>query len=486
MKRPLNYGLLAILAVALILRIVYWSQALLGRDAIGYAIGGLGTWCAHSPGYFGYCFSGWLVNQLVGNINDSYVLINVITSLLGIFFCHRLAESFDLKGKNALLATAAYAFSINLDYFSVVALSFAPEGMFATLLALVCRRAIKDQSLRLTLLATFIWAISGAFRQTSISFLAPLWLYTLWASGPLKRMPLYLLVAIPVILAWSRPNAYYQKAYGGNLNADVSRSFWALQVYMSSNHDQSNFGVDKEYRSDKATGGYHWPFIEALQIVDEKIGVHFLPDYRSYGAPPPSLTHATRLSALQFTKLVFYMVLSLPSLLVLVILLPRIRKARSWFRPGEIPFFLAWMLPVTGFFIIGHFGSFGYLQIFLSGFSVLTVLLLSRAGEDGETASWRGWQYAHVLLTTAALAFFIFAKPYRSSDAQEKLTDVLLLQFTGQAVQHLYTVSRWTIIQPGPALEEDWFRLGTDAELIRWFSSTEMAGRCLYKPHTVR
>ncbi len=485
MKHRPNYALLAILVVALILRIVYWSQALLGRDAIGYAIGGLGTWCAHSPGYFGYCFFGWIVNQFVANINDSLVLINVVTSILGIIFCHRLAESFGLKGRNAILATAAYAFSINLDYFSVVALSFAPEGMFATLFALICRRAIKDQSLRLTLLATIIWAMSGAFRQTSISFLAPLWLYTLWASGPLKRVPLYLLVAIPVILAWSRPNAYYQKAYGGDLNADVSRSFWALQVYMASNHDQSNFGVDKEIKND-VTGGYHWPFIEALQLVDEKTGIHFLPDYRSYGAPSPSLAHAAKLSALQFTKLVFYMLMSLPCLLILLILLPRIRKTGSWFRPGEIPFFLAWMLPVGGFFIIGHFGSFGYLQIFLSGFSVLTVLLLSRAGDQMEAPEWRRWQYAHAVLTVAALAFFIFARPYRSSDSQEKLTDVLVLQYTGQAIRHLYTVSRWSVIQPGPALEEDWFRLKTDVELVRWFSTTPMAERCLYKPHTVR
>lgn len=485
MKSRSNYALLVILAVALILRIVYWSHALLGRDAIGYAIGGLGTWCAHSPGYFGYCFSGWLVNQLVANINDSFVLINVVTSLLGIFFCHRLAETFGLKGRNAILATAAYAFSINLDYFSVVALSFAPEGMFATLLALICRRAIKDQSLRLTLLATFIWALSGAFRQTSISFLAPLWLYTLWASGPLKRVPLYLLVAIPVILAWSRPNAYYQKAYGGDLQADVSRSFWALQVYMGSNHDPAKFGMVETNHS-AGTGSYHWPFIEVLQFADEKTGIHFLPDYRSFGAPPPSLAHAGKLAFLQLTKLGFYMLFSLPCLLTLLVLLPRMKKLGSLFSVGEIPFFLAWMLPVGGFFIVGHLGSFGYLQIFLSGFSVLTVLLLSRAGDQVETAGWRRWQCAHASLTVVALAFFILARPYRSADSQEKMIDVLALQYTGAAVQDLYTVARWSVSQPGPALEEDWFRLGTDAELVRWFSTTLMAERCMYKPHIVR
>ncbi|MDI1314721.1 hypothetical protein, partial [Prosthecobacter sp.] len=101
MKNKFNPWLMAILGVALLLRIIYWSEVLLGRDTIGYAIGGLGTWCAHSPGYFGYCFSGWLVNQVVANINDSLVLINVVTSLLGIFFCHRLAESFGLSQRNA-------------------------------------------------------------------------------------------------------------------------------------------------------------------------------------------------------------------------------------------------------------------------------------------------------------------------------------------------------------------------------------------------
>lgn len=485
MSIKFNYWLVAILSAALLLRIVYWSEVLLGRDAIGYAIGGLGTWSAHSPGYFGYCFIGWLVNQVVANINDSLILINVVTSLLGIFFCHRLAESFGLSGRNALLATAAYAFSINLDYLSVVALSHAPEGMFATLFALVCRKAIKSQSFRLTLLATCIWAVSGAFRQTSIAFLTPLWIYTLWASGPLKRMPLYVLVAVPLVLLWSRPNSYYQAAYGGNVNADTGDNFWRLQVMMPSSYDQASLGMEEDAKS-HAVSNYHWPFIEVLYWMDETVGTHLLPDYRLYGAPAPSLEHATKLAGLQLGKLGFYMAFSLPCVVLLMALIPRVRRISGLFRTGELPFLFAWMFPVGTFFVVGHLGHFGYLQIFLSGFSVLTVLLLSRAWEAERQPSWPRWQIAHVGATLAGLAFFLLARPYQSSDRREKLLDVIALQYTGRGIQEHYTASRWSVNQPGPALTEDWFEFKTDEEIVKWFSMGVMASKCIYKPRVVR
>lgn len=485
MKSRPNHGLLAVLAVALLLRVTYWSKGLLGGDSIGYAIGGLGTWCAHSPGFFGFCFSGWLVNQVVGNINHSLILINVITSLLGIVFCHRLAESFGLSARNVLLATAAYAFSINLDYFSVVAASYPPEGMFATLVALLCRRAITRQSLKYMLWATAVWAVSGAFRQTSISFLAPLWLYSVWASGPLKRAPLYLLVAVPLVLAWSIPNKHYQAAYAGDLKADTGRGFWALQVMMPSDHDQTKLGLDEDVKGE-AVSAYHWPFIEVLTWVDETLGLQVLPDYRSFGAPPPSLARAAKLSALQLGKLGFYLLFSLPCLLMLPALLPRFRKIKTLFRAGEISFFIAWMLPVGGFFIVGHCGSFGYLQIFLSGFSVLVVMLLSRCFAGDGNTRWMMWQKVHAGFTLAALAFFTLARPYQSADPREKLTDVLVLSYTGHAIQARYFMARSMTNAPGPGKDEPWLWCRSDADIMQWFATTKAAKICIYKPHVVR
>lgn len=485
MRKITNYGLMAILLGALLLRIVYWSKGLLGGDSIGYAIGGLGTWCAHPPGYFGFCFMGWLLNQVIANINDSLILINVIMSLLGIYFCHRLAESFGLRGRDALLATAAYAFSINLDYFSVLALSNAPEGMFATLLALVCHRAIQNQSFRLSLLATCIWALSGAFRQTSIAFLAPLWIYTLWASGPLKRMPIYLLLAIPLIMLWSRPNAYYMAAYSGDLNTKISAGGWQYQAYMASNHDQSKLGLD-ENATTEAVGAYHWPFIEVLQWVDEKTGGHFMPDYRQYNAPPPSLEKAAKLTGLQLVKLTYCLLFSLPVLLLAPGLLTRLKDFKNCFSDGELPFFTVWMAPVGMFYVVGHCGSLAYLQIFLSGISVLVVMLFSRAWPAVKSGRWQRWQVAHVSLTTLGLSFFLFARPFQSGDTREKLLDVIALQYTGQGIKNRYSVARSNTNLPGPAVMPEWIKLETDAEIVRYFETLPHSKVCLIKPRAVR
>src|SRR5262249_4066344 len=264
-------------------------------DAIGYAFGGLGMWIAHPPGFFGYCFLGWLVNQVIGNINHSFLLINVTSCMVGIYCCHKLALSLKLSPHRALLATAAYGFSINTIYFSDVALSYAPEGMFATAMALSAHRAINLKSLKWGLMATFIWAISGAFRQTSTAFLTPLWLFMLLRATPLKAIPLHILVAVPLIAGWSYANTFYLNAAAGNPEKGIAaQDFWAIQVMMPSNHDPTKLGLDED-SVEEPSSQYHWPFMEILTWVDEKLGTHILPAYQSFAAPPPDLGHAGRL-----------------------------------------------------------------------------------------------------------------------------------------------------------------------------------------------
>jgi hypothetical protein len=335
------------------------------------------------------------------------------------------------------------------------------------------------------LAATVVWAVSGAFRQTSIVFLAPLWLYSVFASGPAKRLPLYVLVAVPVALAWAIPNQHYQAAYAGDLETDVGHRFWQVQVMMPVNHDQTKLGLDEDTKG-VTVSAYHWPFMEVAQWVDEETGAHVLPDYRAFGAPPPSLARATELAALQFGKLGFFLLFSLPALLVLVPLLPRMWRARRLLGRGESRFFLAWILPASVFFVVGHLGTFGYLQVFLSGWSVLTVLLLSRLCDASRKGGWRSWQIVHTACSVAALPFFMLAGPYQSANPREKLTDVLVLQYTGKAIQNRYAVARSLSNRPGPAEMEPWLRCRTDADIVRWFSTTDAAKVCLYKPHVVR
>jgi hypothetical protein len=254
---------------------------------------------------------------------------------------------------------------------------------------------------------------------------------------------------------------------------------------MASNHDQTKLGLDENVTAE-SSGTYHWPFIEVLQWVDERTGVHFMPNYRIFHAPPPSLARAAKLSGVQLGKFGFYMLFSLPVLLLLFGLLPKLKRMKGFFHRNELPFFAVWMLPAGFFFIIGHCGSLAYLQICLSGFSVLTVLLLSRAWGEGQTFQWQRWQVLHASLTALGLAFFLFARPYQSLDVTGKLLDVLALQYSGHGIRAGYSVARSNTNLPGPAVLSEWSRFETDAEIIHYFDAQPQFKTCLIKPHVVR
>ena len=211
-----------------------------------------------------------------------------------------------------------------------------------------------------------------------------------------------------------------------------------------------------------------------------------MPDDRQFKAPPPSLEKAAKLAGLQLGKLSFYLLFSLPVLLLAPGLLTRLKDIKNYFRKGELPFFAAWMVPVGMFYFVGHCGSLAYLQIFLSGISVLVVALFSRAWPAVEAGRWQRWQVAHATLTAIGLLFFLCARPYQSGEARGKLLDVIAFQYTGQGIKSRYSVARSNTNLPGPAVMPDWIKLKTDAEIVRYFETLPHSKVCLIKPRVVR
>src|SRR5690349_24030540 len=70
------------MAVALALasaaiRIPFRSTQIFRGDSYGLAMGALFTWTAHPPGFIGYCALVRLVNYLVGDVNTSFVVVNI-------------------------------------------------------------------------------------------------------------------------------------------------------------------------------------------------------------------------------------------------------------------------------------------------------------------------------------------------------------------------------------------------------------------------
>jgi hypothetical protein len=459
------------------------SKGILHCDSFGYCMGGLYQYVAHSPGYVGFCTLGRIINSFVHDINRSFVLLNLGCTLLGVLFCHSLARAMGFAWPLALLAAACYSFSVCTLYFSTVALSYAVEGMFATLIGLLCYRAIQARSLLRALAATAVWAASGAFRPTTTAFLLPLWAFSLWRSGQRASLPLHFALAVPVILGWNFANRYFLEAKAG-FSEPAGKQFFALQVMMPLAYDPANLEVtDNEVGP---TSHYHWPFVELAAWVDQRVGTGILPDSPDYPRPSPS--RALSLAGVQLLKLAFYTLLSLPSLLAVLVFLVFKRRSLTWPGRSDLAFLAVWVLPAAAFFVLGHFGSFGYLQVFLAGWALFACQCLFGGWTSGEEIA-DGFRAHHLpglaglLLTAAGLTFYMLAAPAHGTSSFAKTADVVLLQYTGRAIQQKYSVARSTINRPDPRqLAVVPLDCESDEELLRFARQIRWAPKSHYKP----
>jgi hypothetical protein len=163
-----------------------------------------------------------------------------------------------------------------------------------------------------------------------------------------------------------------------------------------------------------------------------------------------------QLAGIQLGKVAFYSIVSVPALGLLFVLLAV--RSRSLTLPvgNDALFFATWMVPPLGFFVIGHFGSFGYLQVFLSGLIVLvTSCTFPRAARPDEPDGRRGINGFAVpgvalFLAAAGLLFYLVGRPAHGTSAAAKTLDVLLLQYTGSAIREKFAVSRATVNRTDP------------------------------------
>jgi hypothetical protein len=449
--------LLSILLGSLLVRLPFRATGIFQYDSFGYCMGGLGQFIAHAPGFVGFCTAGMLVNALVHDINSAFVIINLAATLVGIGLCYPLARACDLSPGAALAATVCYAVSINTLFFSTVALSYAVEGMFATLIGLCARRAIQTRSCVWAFAGTGAWALGGAFRQTTTAFLFPLWIFMLWRGRRWRWIPLHASIAASMISGWSYANHYFLEARSG-FQKSASREFWELQVMMPIEYDTASLAVTSSKTA--AHPDYHWPMIEVAAWLAAKSGQ---PLFIAEGAPEPSLRHAMQLAGTQLGKVAFYSILSVPALGLFFILLAVRHHSLTLPAGSDALFYAAWIVPPLGFFVIGHFGSFGYLQVFLSGVIVLVIgCLFPRAAPSEEPArkteeparktEIKGLAVpgAALGLAAAGLLFYLVGRPAHGKSAAAKTLDVLLLQYTGSAIREKYAVARATVNRPDP------------------------------------
>ena len=441
-----RYSLAILLFVSVVVRLPWLSRTIFHCDSWGYAMGGLYQYVSHPPGFFGFCTLGMAVNQFVGDINRSFVLINLVSCSAGIYFCYRLAIECGSGRSVALVVTSVYAFSICTLYFSTVSLSYAVEGMTASLTGLLCHRAIRSGKTADSVWATVSWSVAGAFRPTTTAFLFPLWAFTMWRARQGKRLLLCVGIAVPIVLSWQRANNYLLEAKSG-FHGSAAGEFWALQVMMPIEYETADLRVGDNKQ--QKTPHYHWPFVELSAWACEKAGVS---TFSGLGVPKPSLGRALRLSAVQAAKQAFYLVFSIPTLFLLpwwVGVGVRPSSVRNRELRWQRWFFVSWIAPPAAFFVLGHFGSFGYLQVYLAAVVVVSVSAMLGGSSYFQDAEFRR-RRAMVIgaVTAAGFAFYCLGRPWEGTSRLSRTLDVVALQYTGPGIRQSYAVARSTMNRP--------------------------------------
>lgn len=462
----------AIVVISFAVRLPYLGTGPFGHDERVYCIAALKYHVAHPPGYFGYVALGAALNSFVHHINLTFEFISLVSALAATALVYFLAREMGLSWRAAAVAAVVYSFSLNTMYYSVLTANLVVEGMLVSLFALLAARAIGSKRLGTAGLsagfwATTVFASAGAIRPTTTMFLVPLWLYMLWCLRPRAgALVLHLAIAVPIVVGGAAANDYLMKRAGFAMETFSSR------VMMPASYDYASFSAATMHAA-VAKPSYELPAFELMAWVHDRLHLHLLPTGSTW--PTPSLRRAILLIAMQACKFGFYLVWSAPLLLVIpLVWLKRNRTASERWQSGRVGqiwstvpiwqrwFYFWWVAPASMFFIVGHMGTPGFMQIFLPGLSVLlSTYLLADWGPGGAgwgqagTGTVRMRHFALVLvLPLAGLVFFAGARPFDPlAKGWRGAANLLLLQYTGTGIREELALARSTPWPPSPEIQ---------------------------------
>jgi hypothetical protein len=210
-SRPrFDIGTLMIVAVlftvGVLSRIPFRSHVLYHWDSVNFALAlehfDVRLHQPHPPGYFLYVMTGRLVNLWIGDANSSLVVISMIATglaAISMFFLARAVWDWRHGLAAAFMLLSSPLFWVHGE----VALSYMVEAALVCLIAWLCFRHLVRWDERLWLSA-LVLGIAGGFRQNTMIFLVPLWLYVIWRYR-WRRMVGALLVCFLACVAWLGP-----------------------------------------------------------------------------------------------------------------------------------------------------------------------------------------------------------------------------------------------------------------------------------------
>ncbi len=309
-------ALLSVLGITLFflaLRLPCRAEFLVNWDAVNYALGtnlfSLEHHQPHPPGYIGYVALGWLLNHLTGDANMSFTLLSTVSGALAPAALYLLATRF-MPWVYALVTALAFGLSPVVWYYSEVALGYSLAMALALFFLWAGYRARADSSNWFLYLATVLLVLLGSVRQSGALFLIPLWLFIAWSFPWTQRLRAgALLVAgnlawlIPLFLLAGDPLAYFR----------ASASLASLAVAPTSVFSHNPFGLLR-----------NTAFVAAGIFVGVNAGL-------------------------------------------IVIALGHLLRGRpfSVLTPWDWKFFLLWLVPSLGTYVLIHTGQLGYVLLVL-------------------------------------------------------------------------------------------------------------------------
>ncbi len=424
---------------AFLLRVPFWSDRPYLVDSIGYCNGAMTTLVAHPPGYIGYCVLGRLGYFLTHNINLSFVIIDTLCISLAAAVIYMLG--LEMFGRTqAIIAATLYATSIDTLYCSSVVLSYPVESFLTAVFALASWRALQLKSTNWLLIATFILAISGSVRLTTLAFVFPLWAYVTMRYFPSWKTRLSAVILLAaVVFAWQIPQSQIMARVSGH---DYVGSIYTEQGATTMGYDRASLpGESFNFKNEKR---FVWPGLELVVASWNHIVAP--------GASAPeevrnaTLTHSLAHLRTQVCKLAFYTLLAggLASVLWLLPLFSGSVRSAFAKTPGSATFLLLWITPALLFFALGHFGPWGFLLLYLGALCLICGESLVALLDNLAITPQRHLQIACVataLCAISSLGFFVFARPLPETSQYNKLANLILLQYTAPAVhQHFARV----------------------------------------------
>ena len=430
----------SLFVISALARLPFRGEHIFHRDSYALAAGAMFTLTAHPPGFIGYCALVRTAYWLAGDVNLAFVIVNVLATGAATALAYLVTR--DLFDRAAgLIGATLYATSLCTSYFSVVALSYAAEGAFATAAAWTGWLSIRRRSFPCLLMHSTVLAIGGSVRQTTLAFLLPLWLYVVWRATPRwRRRASAVFVLALVVSLWSAPNARRLAKYWDQADVGYFESVYKLQVTMDQFYDASGFGK-VEY--EESLPRFHWPLVE--------LGVALWNEIDPPAADAPrevrtaSASHALKLIRYQIAKLLFYGGMAMGLSAVFVLLAPFRKRIRSTIDVERWIFLALWILPAALFFALNHFGAWGCLLLFLAALTAVAARAI--------TASFttvRGQATATMVLALANVLVFLFMRPLPETTDRNRLLNIALLQYGAPSIRMHYARARSSAFDSDP------------------------------------